>query len=72
MKQKGRSKSKLYKNVYFHKINGKDIVWYCSGSINGLKFFINSTSERDAAIKYDMKMIETGREPKNILKRKLL
>ena len=72
MKQTGRSKSELYKGVYFLK-NGKNGGnWIAQGSINNKKFMITSQNERDAAIKYDMKMIETGREPKNILKRKLL
>ena len=63
------SKSKLYKNVYSFMSSGKYLNWFAKGSINGVVFTINSQTERGAALKYDKKMIENGKEPKNILKR---
>ncbi len=66
MKQTGRSKSKLYKGVYWRVTGGKYKFWFAAGSINGKHFAIYAKSEREAALKYDKKMIENGKDPVNI------
>ena len=65
-----KCKSKLYKGVYWRRINGKKIIWCASGSIKGRNFSIHTETEREAAFKYDMKMIENNKEPVNVLVRK--
>ena len=62
--------SEKYKGVYQFKNLGVYTRWCAIGTVNGRKFNIPSDSERDAALKYDKKMIEIGKEPVNILKRK--
>ena len=69
MKERGQSKSKLYKGVYFHIVGGKYLKWMVSGSINGIRFNIGCNTEREAALKYDKKMIENNKQPINILKK---
>ena len=73
MKYTGKSKSEIYKGVYKAKRPsvGSAECWVASGSINGVRFNTHSPTERGAALKYDMKMIENGKEPVNILKRKV-
>ncbi len=70
MKQTGKTKSKLYKGVYWVRgWGGRRIYWNARGSINGRGFSIFDKTERGAALKYDKKMIENGKPPVNILKR---
>ncbi len=70
MKRTGKSKSKLYKGVYWRRsYSGKYKYWVAAGSIKGRHFGISAKSEREAALKYDKKMIENGKPPVNILKR---
>ena len=62
-------KSKMYKHVYIHEIDGQH---YYRALINlGLgnwgKFF---ESERQAALAVDKKLLESGKEPVNILVKK--
>lgn len=68
MKQTGKTKSKLYKGVY-HIILGGKRYWKAGGCIKGRMFGIFAKTEREAALKYDKKMIEKGKPPINILKR---
>ena len=63
-------KSKKYKGVYHYKNSRNKVFWLAQGSIRGINFNIHTTSERDAALKYDKKMIENGKPPVNILKPK--
>lgn len=58
-----------YKGVSQVLDSGKYIVWRTSGSINGRKFTGTYSTEKEAAIQYDKKMIENGKEPVNILKK---
>ena len=46
------------------------LMWLSTGTVNGLQFVGKYDTEREAAINYDRKMIESGREPVNILIRK--
>jgi hypothetical protein len=62
-------KSKLYKNVTMYRLGGKQIYYrgaVCKYSKRGFE------TEREAAIWVDMRLIEAGKEPVNILKRKKL
>ena len=61
-----------YKGVsLFKKKGGKDIEnWAAQGSHKGVRWMKTFRTEREAAIGYDMKMIQLGKEPVNILKRK--
>jgi hypothetical protein len=70
MKPIGKTKSKIYKGVYTQRCKGRDGYWFARGSINGKRFAIYAKTEREAGLKYDMKMIENGKEPVNVLKRK--
>ena len=63
-------KSDKYRGVFCFKSLGKFTTWKAMGSANGRKFTIMAESERDAALKFDKKRIELGKEPVNILKRK--
>lgn len=69
MKKEIKTKSSIYKGVYKSIIGGKYERWIASGSNAGRRFIINAKNERDAAFRYDMKLIEIGKEPVNILKR---
>jgi len=62
-------KSEIYRGVYLYRIGGKYNYWFARGTVKGKSFAITCKSERDAGLKYDMKMIEMGKEPVNILKR---
>lgn len=62
------NKSK-YKGVTQIIEQGKYIYWRTSGSINGRRFTGIYDTEKEAAIQYDKKMIENGKEPVNILKK---
>ena len=66
---KSSEKSKLYKGVYRHMSSGRWLYWMACGSINARHFTIHSKTERGAALKYDKKMIENGKNPVNILKK---
>lgn len=59
-----------YKGVYSYITHGKHLCWHTSGSIKGRRFSIYAKTEREAALKYDKKMIENGKPPVNILKPK--
>jgi hypothetical protein len=60
-------KSKLYKNVTLYRIGGKQI--YYRGAV--LKYSKRGfETEKEAAIWVDMRLIEAGKEPVNVLKRK--
>ena len=64
-----------YKGVYYFYDRIKRChYWVLSGEFNGLKTFksfpYTDDGERLAAIAYDMKKIEIGRNPVNILKPK--
>ena len=56
-----------YKGVSKILQEGKYIYYRCSGSINGRKFHSIHDTEREAAISYDRKMLENGKEAVNIL-----
>ena len=59
-----------YKGVSKVLNSGKYVKWmtqYYTGTSRWMKF---CDTEREAAIAYDMKMIEKGKEPVNILVRK--
>jgi hypothetical protein len=62
-------KSKIYKGVYLYRRNGRQEVYF--GEIQKKKKGGFET-ERQAAIWVDMRLIEAGKEPVNILKRKKL
>lgn len=57
-----------YKGVSQVRVKGRYIYWKTAGWANGRSFFGLYDTEREAAIAYDKKMIESGREPVNILK----
>jgi hypothetical protein len=62
-------KSKLYKNVTMYRLGGKQIYYrgaVCKYSKRGFE------TEREAAIWVDMRLIEAGKDPVNVLKRKKL
>jgi hypothetical protein len=63
------SKSK-YKGVDFVLQAGKYKKWRCCGIVNGKKFNFSCETEKEAAILYDKKMIESGRQPVNLLIKK--
>jgi hypothetical protein len=65
-------KDSKYKGVSQVRIRGCYIYWRTAGWANGRSFFGLYDTEREAAIAYDVKMIETGMEPVNILKPKKL
>lgn len=52
--------------------NGRKVqMWIASTTLKGgISWWCYANSEREAAIAYDRKMIEIGKEPVNILKRK--
>jgi len=59
-----------YKNVYLVKKNGMP-YYQSSILINGKSFTQLHKTERDAALSIDRTLISQGREPVNILKRKV-
>jgi hypothetical protein len=62
-------KSKIYKNVTMYRFRGKEIQYtgtFSKYSKGGFE------TEKEAAIWVDMRLIEAGKEPVNILKRKKL
>lgn len=73
-----KERSSKYKGVSYinSRSNGKDIIGWTAAidNLNGRMWRKHTgntdKSEREAAIAYDMKMIELGKEPVNILKRK--
>lgn len=40
--------------------------WVCRGTINGLRFFHKHKTERDAAINYDLILLQNLKKPVNI------
>lgn len=59
-----------YVGVGKYTANGKDEFWMAQTKIGGTQWEKRSESERDAAKAYDIKMIQLGKEPVNILVRK--
>lgn len=59
-----------YKGVSKVIEQGKYIFWRCDGCVNGRKFCSSHDTEREAAIAYDRKMLENGKEAVNILIKK--
>jgi len=59
-----------YKGV--SKIMSKDGKegWLSTGMVNGLRFVSKHSTEREAALNFDKKMIECGKNPVNILIKK--
>ena len=49
--------------------NSKD--WIMAITINGERLYKRFARERDAAIAYDIKLLENGRDPINILTKKV-
>lgn len=67
-------KSSKYKGVCLNEttFGGKKFSrWMCTVIIDGVNANSYHETERKAAIAYDMKMIEMGKPPVNILKPKL-
>lgn len=71
MAKESKNKSLLYKNVYKIITDGRYVTWAAYGTVKGRRFIICAKTEREAALKYDIKMIEAGKNPVNILKRKV-
>jgi len=70
--KKWAGKSNNYKGVYIRKCNKtQELVYEAHIYIKGKSFYkYGLNSEREAAIKVDLFLIENGLEPVNILKRK--
>jgi hypothetical protein len=63
-------KRSKYKGVFMRRDHGKYDSWYYSKMINYRRYQGNYDTEREAAIAYDMALIENGKQPVNILKPK--
>ncbi len=67
-------KSETYKNVYKYRYyqRANRIFYYGQLMVNGQKQKKSGfTNERDAAKWVDLQLIRAGKEPRNVLKRKL-
>lgn len=65
-----RIKTSKYKGVNKSKRQGK-VLWMSQYRANGHNWQKWHKTERDAAIAFDIKMIQIGKNPVNILKPKL-
>jgi len=59
-----------YKGVYVSFANGKTPVYQAQLTVKGVTRSKTVLKEREAAKHYDLMLIEAGREPVNVLKRK--
>ena len=59
-----------YRHVYIHRSQGKYIIYVGKIQINRKVYSSYFDTEKEAALFVDMKLIELGKEPVNILKRK--
>jgi len=67
-----KRKSK-YKHIYYdHKTPGRTNRWQVQMTVHGRSFTKFCITERDAAIAADIQLIEMGKDPVNILKKKKL
>lgn len=68
------TKSSKYKGVHFYNrgnLKSDKDYWIAQYNMpNNKQWRVYKATEREAAIAYDKKMIELGREPINILKKK--
>lgn len=60
-----------YKGVSMFIVNGKQTYWHAQKTHNNTRWQSTWKTEREAAIAYDKRMIQIGKEPVNILKRKI-
>lgn len=68
MQEKQKSK---YKGVSLMRFSGKYYYWTAQGvTARGRRWQKRCNTEREAAIAFDKKMIELGREPVNVLIKK--
>jgi len=66
---KNYRKSQKYKGVYYFQKDGLGYYFY-KLIIKGCVFNGSYKTEKEAAIAYDIKLIDNGKEPVNVLKRK--
>jgi hypothetical protein len=59
-------KSKKYKGVALYFASSKE-MWRYQLTVNGTKFTGLYETEKEAAIAYDMKLIDNGKRPVNVL-----
>ena len=59
-------KSEKYKGVSYNYVGSK-YMWIYQLTINNLKYYGTYETEKEAAIAYDMKLIENGKRPVNVL-----
>lgn len=64
-----KSKSSNYKGVSKSNVRGK-VKWIAQYNANGHNWAKWCGTEREAAIAYDVKMVQIGKEPINVLIRK--
>jgi len=69
MRKKKKDKTSKYKGVHSVTVGGC-IKWRITGKVDGRMFTGDYKNERVAAMQYDLKMIECGKNPVNILRKK--
>jgi len=63
------TKSKKYKGVWSCMSNGKEIYFRYYITNKGTNYTGTYKTEREAALNYDLKLIDLGKQPVNILKK---
>lgn len=64
-------KSEKYKGVYGRVNNGKNRIWCYQFTYKGTNYYGTYQTEKESALNYDLKRIDLGLNPINILKLKL-